>query len=213
MIYIGNTKQKNIYIGNTKIKKVFVGSTLVYTTNTPTGQVIFESATPGSYMVTIPTSQNYNILLIGGGAGGFVNTGSAHIGGGSGALIRGTTYINAGTYELIIGAGSNGTQYIESGTMNVADGGYTGFINQIAYGGQGHNKNHSSLDTQAGGSYFVNLSGLTGINGNNSNSWSGGLSLYDNTQTGYGAGGYTYDRGDMYYYTNGINGYAKIIAM
>lgn len=165
-IYKGNIKQEDVYIGSVKIDKVYKGSTLVYQSKLPAGQVIFESATPGTYTINIPTTQTYYIDLVGGGGGGFsVSIGKFN--GGSAAYIYGNTVLEKGTYTLVIGNGGGREQ---NGTSST-------FVNNIAgYGGGSTNQS-----TGYGGTATVVSSGLTGQNGafQSTTGWI----------NGYGAGG------------------------
>lgn len=210
MIYKGSEKQKDIYKGSTKIGKVYKGSTLVYQSKIPAGQVIFSSNNPGTYTITITSKQNYYIELVGGGAGAFAYLSSNNRGGGSGACIYGTILLDKGIYTLVIGSGTAGV--IGPNSYDVSDAGSTTFLNNIAGGGLGHSQIHPS-ETYLGGIATVTSSGLSGINGNNTitGTTNGGYSVYDNTATGYGAGGFIYDAGGIWAPTNGQNGFARII--
>lgn len=149
----------------------------------PDGTVVFESATPGTYNVTLAHTQNYEIWMVGGGAGAYMGGGIQ--GGGSGAYIHGITNITSGQYSVIVG----------SGGPYWANGGNTTFISQISGGGIHPGSGGS------GGSYTITLSGLTGTKGNNGERNAGGASVYG----GYGAGGF--GRG-----ASGGSGYFKIVA-
>lgn len=181
----------------------------------PSGQTIFESSTPGTYSVVIPTTKNYKVTLVGGGAGGWTHnvlSSNYAAGGSSGAMISGTTELAAGTYTLVIGAGSAGECYNHTGDYNIANGGDTSFVNQVAGGGIGHSETYpgtTNPTTRPGGSATVSLAGLTGTNGNSAVGQANGKSVYDNTDSGYGAGGGHYYNDGFEPY-NGVNGYAKI---
>ena len=193
-VYKGANKIDKVDIGSTKIGKIYKGSTLLYDSKIPAGTVIFESATAGTYTINITKSQNYYIELVGGGGGGqqIVMMSSIICGGGSGAYVYGTMYLEKGSYTLNIGnAGTNGNNNVAA-----TKGGDTSFNYQIAGGG-------SRGSSGAGGTYTTSLTGVSGNSGGESRNAN---SVYDNSATGYGAGGYGYtNRG-------AVAGYAKIVA-
>ena len=196
MIYKGSQKEGKVYIGGTKISKIYKGNTLLYSSGLPSGTVIFESSTPGTYTINITSSQTYYIELVGGGAGGNWMGDSGIFGGGAGGYISGTIYLSAGNYTLVIGnKGTNGYPF-NPGTA----GGDTTFYNQIAGGGK-------SRTTYAGGTCTITENTLTGVNGNNGGQRIRANSVYDNTISGYGAGGY----GSTDSSNPAIAGYAKIV--
>lgn len=222
-IYKGSTKIGQIFIGSSEINSLYKGSVNYFSKAQPTppgptpGTVIFESSTPGTYQVTIPASGNYAITLVGGGAGGYAYTTVQNKGGCNGSMITGTTYLEAGTYSLAIGSGAAGAQFGDSGVYDLSDGGNTTFLDNIAKGGLGHSRTNLYANNNSWTYYSVPTvvsSGLTGTNGNATNigTTNGAPSLLDGTMAGPGAGGYIYDSGDIWWYTNGINGYAKIMA-
>lgn len=222
-IYKGSNKISQIYRGSSELVSLYKGSVKYFSKAQPTppgptpGTIIFESATPGSHQITIPASGNYTITLVGGGAGGFAYITGFNKGGCNGTMISGTTHLEAGTYSLAIGSGAGGTQYGNSSTYNLSDGGDTTFLGNIAKGGLGHNRTNYYANNNSWSFYSVPTvvsAGLTGTNGNATNvgTTNGAPSLLDGTMAGPGAGGYIYDSGDIWWYTNGINGYAKIVA-
>lgn len=192
--FIGSTKIKEFYIGSTKLKELYCGSTKIWSGKIPAGTVIFESSTTGTYTVELSKSQNYEVLMVGGGSGAaqrFIQP-YGSVGGGSGAFISGTTFIEKGTYTVVVGAGGYG------GDMSGA-GEATTFIGQSAGGGTAGIVGERWPGQ--GGSYTVTLEGLTGINGNSgSDNGHGGASRYE----GHGAGGWYRDPGEP--------GYIKITA-
>lgn len=217
MIYKGSVKQKDIYIGSTKIGKVYKGSTLVYQSKLPAGQVIFESATPGTYTITISKTQNYYIELVGGGAGAYAYLTNSNKAGTSASMITGTIQITAGTYELVVGSGARGGTGSSDYAYNCPNGGDTTFLSQKATGGLGHSA--TNYKNYGNWNYYsipvVTLSGLVGTNGiaTPGTSRTGGVSVYDGNQYGYGAGGVVLNNGHTWYHTDGISGYCKIVAV
>ena len=188
-IYKGNQKQNKVYKGGTKIGKIYKGSTLIYSSSLPSGIIIFESATPGTYTVNITSSQNYYIELVGSGASGQTKAGFSkkRYGGGSGAYVYGTQYLAKGTYTVVIGAGKD----VNTNT----NGENTTFNNNIAGGGK------NSDSSYAGGTYSTTLNGRNGNTGGQNVTAN---SVYNNSSSGYGAGGYSNSSGS-------ISGYAKIV--
>lgn len=149
---------------------------------TPAGTVIFDNSNPGTYTITIPTNQNYEVSIKGGGGGsgyaeywdpgtGIHRTPSA--GGGGGGRITGITKIAKGTYSISIGGrGSDRSQSkITYGAASATGdtGGQSSFLNNIAYGGGGGYA-YATLGSQSasaggGGGTSVVSAGLTGTNG------------------------------------------------
>lgn len=189
-VYSGNRKIGEIYIGSKKIESIYKGNILVYSSKLPTGTVIFNNSTAGIYTVMIPVSQNYYIEIVGAGASGR-KTGilsRKKYGGGSGAYIYGTQYIAKGSYTVEIGAG-------QSAGSNT-NGGNSSFNGNVAGGGKGSGSSYT------GGTYTTSLNGKNGNTGGQSVTAN---SVYDNTSTGYGAGGFSNTSGSK-------AGYVKIVA-
>lgn len=208
-VYNGNIKQKELYFGNVKIKEAYYGSTKIYSAGYPTGTVIFESSTPGTYTVKLDYSQKYEIWLVGAGGKGAKATSSGVLskmayaaGGGSGAYVHGTLTVSSGSYSVVVGS---------------ANGGQSSAFNNIARGGGNGSASSSSSSGGSGGTYSV-TSGISGVNGNSGESGrdrlycekSGGASKYG----GYGKGGNARAaiKGTEYA-NNGTNGYVKIVAV
>lgn len=162
MIYKGNVKQKDIYIGSTKIGKVYKGSTLVYQSRLPSGIILFESGTPGTYTINVSADCTIRLDMCGAGGAGEDATFWTYTGG-SGGYIYGNTELTKGTYTVVVGA---------------ANGGASSFIENIAYGGSSASTNSDG----AGGITTVISSGLVGSNGVTGSTASRILS--------YGGGGY-----------------------
>lgn len=171
-IYKGSVKQKDIYIGSTKIGKVYKGSTLVYQNRLPSGIILFESGTPGTYTINVEANCTIHIDMCGAGGAGYLPTLTKSKTGGSGGYIYGNTELTKGTYTVVVGA---------------ANGGASSFIENIAYGGSSASKDSDG----AGGITTVISSGLVGSNGVKGStasrilSYGGGGRKNDNGQNGY----------------------------
>lgn len=190
------------------------------------GQVIFESATAGTYEVEIAQDGNYEVYCIGGGGGG-AHDGKKGSGvggsgkrvsssGGSGSGFIGVVSLLAGSYNISIG--SAGEKIKGNSPVRGTDGGDS-YIDTliIAYGGKGGYVPSVSTNAGtpgAGGAIpsvtvettvvTLNTQGNTGstryATGGTSNlNLAGGASVYN----GYGAGGTSAG--------NGTAGYVKIV--
>ena len=188
-------------------------------------KTIFESSTPDTYNLEITNAGTYSIEMYGAG-GGWARGGypvSGHYDntiatGGSGAGFKGILNLPVGSYSLTVGAGGTyvsggrgttggNTNFNDIISANGATGGYTiyGGTNQsVRVGGVGGTL--QIIDS----SYITSISKQT--NGRNGNStavtdalayMSGATSVYDDTITGYGAGG-----GSSH---EAVNGYCKIV--
>lgn len=172
----GYIEIKSLYKGNTKIKKLYKGSTLVYSSGYPSGTVLFENATAGTYTLNVLYDSTIIVDLVGGGSGACYGINQSNrVKGGSGAYISGTTTITAGTYTVVVGAGSAGVTAVRD---TVSAGGNSTFNGNTA-GGAGSWTPYRGNST--GGTASVSSSGLSGQNGSGQNS-TGWIS-------GYGAGG------------------------
>lgn len=181
-------------------------------------------STPGTYTLEITESGNYEIEMYGAG-GGWANTAWVTdtvyhntASGGSGAGFKGVVTLAQGSYTVTVGAGGSsvngGTSAATGGNggstqLNnlIIAGGGTGAYSQVAsvVVGQGGNVTIDSSVTII--STSLNSSGRNGTYTGGAYSAGpsvvqGGSSLYDNTQTGFGAGGG--------YPNNAVNGYFKI---
>lgn len=183
--------------------------TIYVTIGYPSGTLLFESSTPGTYTLNVLYPCAVHIDMVGGGSGGasyyssIVGKIERASGGGSGAYITGNIDIPAGGYSVVVGSGGAGAT--NGGTAG--GGGATTFFNQTAGGGTSHNYSTGG----SGGSYAINVSGLTGRNGNKGGgpvegTAGGGASLYG----GYGAGGSAYSNNASQWANSGGNGYVKI---
>lgn len=208
-VYYGNKEVKEVYYGSTEIKSVYYGSTKVYSGKYPSGTVLFESSTPGTYTLSVEHNQTLSIILVGaGGKGAYYrrNTGwlLSAAGGGSGAYVHGSLNVSRGNYTIVVGSANGGNS---SAFNNIARGGGNG----VATG-----TGSSDVTGGSGGTYTV-TSGITGENGNVGGtdrrglqpSASGGASKY----SGYGAGGSASVAASGGYANNGTNGYVKIVAV
>lgn len=71
------------------------------------GELIFESSTAGSYTVDLKATGNYEVYVIGGGAGSGTKISDYkwYTGGGSGAGFIGVVKLTKGSYSIQVGAG------------------------------------------------------------------------------------------------------------
>lgn len=95
-LHIGNKNVYDIRAGNRIIDFVYKGSVLVWQKY----KVLFESSTPGTYSLNLPTAM-YKITVVGGGGG------SATAAGGAGAFIQ-FTMKTSGNVTITVGAGGRG---------------------------------------------------------------------------------------------------------
>lgn len=167
---------------------------------------------PGTYTVNIPESGNYDVVLVGGGAGGAwgfdVYAVRSTASGGSGAAFVGNIYIPAGTYTCTVGNGG-----ADAGNGGYGGAGGTTSINGIISAGGGAYGAYATWGIRqqsVGGTISVNTtvnSATINSNGNNGttayNDFSaGGASLY----SGLGKGGDAYPT----YAVSGNAGYLSI---
>lgn len=186
-------------------------------------KTIFEQATAGTYSISIPSGY-YLIELVGGGGGcagcrwaSNVGNGNTMLSGGSGAYYKGILYISAGTYTITVGAGKP-VVTSDSNTLTTAQaGGDTSFGSLvIAGGGKGGQAEFYTRIAGVGGTCNINVPTFKNIIAQNGNTGreagsavytfttvAGGVSAYDSSSTGYGAGGG--------YPNKGIDGYCRIM--
>lgn len=184
---------------------------------------IYEQAVAGEYEITLDEG-NYLVELVGAGGGcagcrwaSNVGNGNTMLSGGSGAYFKGILHVPAGTYTITVGAGKLAVT-ADVNTLTTAEaGGDTSFDSLItAGGGQGGQASFSTRIAGVGGVCSINTSIIENIDTRNGNTGreagnaiytfttvTGGVSAYDNSTTGYGAGGG--------YPDGGIDGYCKIM--
>ena len=206
-LYLGDTKIKELYLGNTKIKEAYLGSTLVYkSTHYDPDEVVFESSTPGQYTLDLLDNGKYEVICIAGGGGGYSAfpyfDDNYYFGGGSGSGFDCVLQLTAGSYTVVVGAGG-----VKQGGASAGDSqfgtsyAYKGGNGTAKYAGMGA-AGASPAITYTIVSTIFNKAGNAGTRDRNSAA-AGGASVYDNTTTGYGAGG----RSNI----NGYAGYVKVI--
>lgn len=189
-------------------------------------KTVFEKATAGTYSLNLPAGYYYVELY--GAGGGWANsnwTTDTHYcrtsGGGSGACFKGIIH-TTGAMTVTVGAGGKGADYFRvSGSGE--NGGATSINNIVsAGGGQGAYStylNSAGWYVGAGGAVSIlnssavvkSITSSIGKDGSTVSSVytlgpstvAGGLSLYNNTATGYGAGGG--------YPNEAIDGYIRIM--
>lgn len=200
-LHIGSDNIVDIRFGNEKIAKVYKGEDLVY--GYVPGDVLFESSTPGTYQIYIKCRCKLYIQAVGGGGGrsstAYPIQGVWHYwsgSGGSGAYVYGNKEVYAGTYTIVVGAGTTAGA--------TANGGDSVVFGEVAGGGK---TGTSSPGNSAGGAGGIASTTLNFINGNNGGRWTdshgpGGASVYE----GYGEGAGSDDGA-------GVGGYVKITAI
>lgn len=189
----------------------------------PSGEVVFESSTPGTYSFTPPNSRLYKITIVGagGGAAAFRLKGPGgmqipqYLGAGSGGLsiYTGVEMLQSRTYTIIVGQRGNG---VDGGAL-ASDSGVT------VYGQDGGTSSISSIGSASGGTGAVLSAAASGPkhvgyggagitqNGNDGQARTdtqapapGGASVYN----GHGEGGTGYFNSP--YVSSGTAGYVKI---
>lgn len=184
----------------------------------------------GTYTIEIIEAGNYEIEMYGAGGGWANNSGhtdrryGATVGGGSGAGFKGVLNLSTGIYSVVVGAagenknGANGTsQAGAGGSTYISIQNSSAKIVECGGGTGGYRQTNVSSIVGAGGivaydnSYIVSIQNSSNGNAGGNSGYTdqagpvavlGGVSVYDNTVTGYGAGGgYPY---------NAVNGYFKI---
>lgn len=149
----------------------------------PSGTVLFDKNTAGTYTVTIPMTQVYDVIMVGAGGGG--DKGAiykSYGGGGSGAAFVGKIQLTAGSLKVIVGKG--GTNGFYGGTLPTNGGAsyiddyYVGGGEAGSGGGAGGSKGNCPT-TYGYTKWVAGNAGKAGYASNN-----GGASVYG----GYGAG-------------------------
>lgn len=174
----------------------------------------YEYSEARDYTITLASAGNYEVSLIGGGgygSGSFAYPNPAcTAGGGSGAGFIGTITLAAGTYTITVGGNTrdgNRDTVLKDSSNNI--------IIKAGGGGNGSASSYSVSATGGAGGVLTNNATVVGsptlsTNGNagGRNTSGGGAapgnSVYDNTITGYGAGGRTS------VYAGGAAGYAGV---
>ena len=191
-------------------------------------KTLFESSTPDTYNLEITNEGTYSIEMYGAG-GGWAHTQwhtdawySITASGGSGSGYKGVLNLPIGNYTVTIGAGGTGGSGGNRGYYAGGTGGATTFGNIISAGGGtggatafnwfavGQGGNVSIIDSSAIVSTTFNRPGVNGSQQNKAYSGDidtvkGGVSVYDYTHTGYGAGGG--------YGSPSVGGYCKIVRL
>ena len=165
----------------------------------------FEYESAGTYTVEIPHDGEYELTVVGGGAGGaFVYSARFWDGaaaGGSGGGFIGVTHLTKGTYTVTVGAGGAGNFNNNSATSCTAGyGGDSKFGDIVTAGGATAPTARYNAETQTGSiggtvrydvsdfsSVSLSSNGNTGYGSNQADggTYAGGASVYE----GYGAGG------------------------
>lgn len=192
---------------------------------------LFESATGGTYDVTIPEDCNVRVTMVGGGGAaamrGVYDDKGYGWGGGSGGAFIGTFALTAGTYSVTVGSANNNTtkQSSNSQTSNPSDttthDSYIDGVVRIGGGGCGHY--NSSYVGAAGASATFEIEPLSVTMNKEGNvgkynsggkgsaaaaTCAGGVSVWGGYGTGQGCktSEYAGNRG----WINGTGGYVRI---
>lgn len=183
-INVGPYKIGQVYVGPTKIAKGYSGDQLVYLTNSgmPDGYIIYAYGVAGADSILIPLSGYYKVELVGGGGGAYYYqdydnpSNDVMLGGGAGAYLSFTTWLQAGTYSATIGdAGTFGEGDIDGRYTAATSGGTTSFLGQVAHGGQGYSGiPRPSVNSLLGGGYGFSRQALPEEIGYNNSSESAG---------------------------------------
>lgn len=184
------------------ISEIYNGSDLVYSSKYPSGTVLFEKGTAGTYTLTVKKDCTVSVRMIGGGGGGAHSDSygawSNNQTGGSAGMITGTISLAKGTYTIVVGGVGEGRYSSNGGggaTSSATAGGATTFNGNSANGGGGAYTHTGYFDSRgragAAGTTSVVTSGLSGSNGaagsatSRWGSYGGGGSAGANGQSGY----------------------------
>lgn len=169
-----------------------------------------EYSIAGTYSVTIEKETLCVASLVGGGAGGYgynSNFQAWESGGGSGGYLVFTKTLSPGTYTIIVG--SKGVAGPNNGTATTAFGCSADGGTWVDGGGKGGNTTATQDVT-----IVMNKKGNNGGYSVGGYFWDivagGGASVYDDTATGYGAGGRAECHGGRWSNFPGYDGYIKI---
>lgn len=212
-MHLNGQNIKELYYNGQKIKEAYYNGEKVYSSG---GVIIFESSTAGTYTVEL-SSGKYEITCVAGGGGGTYcidNSGSRVSGSGaSGSCFKGVVRISAGTYTVVVGAGG----IYASRTGYVPTGGASSINGVVSCPSQNrHGTNATYYATESAGAPTITATIISeeinraGNNGRrktkfNPDVYPAVASVYDNTTTGYGAGGAS-DK-------PGVVGYVKIFKL
>ena len=155
----------------------------------PSGTVLLNKNTAGTYTVTIPVTQTYDIIMVGAGGGG--DKGAIYTsygGGGSGAAFVGKANLTAGSLKVVVGKGGTngyqgGTEATNGGNTSVGSF-YVGGGAKGTNGGAGGSK--GLCPTQSYTKWVAGNAGKAGYASNN-----GGASVYGSYGAGAAASGGT----------------------
>lgn len=192
------------------------------------GELIFESSTPGIYEIELLTAGIYEVYCIGGGAGALRNNLSnskytfrqVSIAGGSGAGYIGRLFLSEGKLSISIASGGTGQAFTNNslnyGVNTAALAGGTSSIGTFvsAGGGKSGSTGRDQMNPSYGGSIptvnveesitILKTGGNTGeCQNRTTTSVSGGASVYEN----YGKGGDVIGTSPQH----GSAGYVKIV--
>lgn len=213
-LYIGDTKIKELYLGSTKIKEAYLGSTLVYRASAYSpDEVVFESSTAGTYTLDLLETGRYEVTVVAGGGGAkhFISGVSS---GASGSCFKGIIQITKGNLSIVVGAAG---QKSTAATIGNMIGGVSSIGSLVSCPSQkAYVRNsvwfalyNNGVPTVTATVYStsINAAGNDGEFGSMFYDSAGGVSVYDGTATGYGAGGSVVSKNPQ----DGVVGYVKVI--
>lgn len=215
---------KNDFISQSGTKEMINDATENVVLSYVSETLVFESEEAiTNSPIYIPTNGIYKVELVGGGAGGHGHNDRLQAwesGGGSGAYLCFKKYITAGNYNISVGKGGHaGTAGKKGDNYGGGAGGESSAFGQTAGGGLWVNGGGTggSITTSGDITIVEQVPGKNGGYHHNGYAWNivsnGGASAYDNTLTGYGAGGKAECHGGKWTDHPGITGYIKITAV
>lgn len=212
---VGTNSIGSIYIGSQNanyiaISEVYYGSTLVYSSGYPSGTVLFEKGTAGTYTLTVKKNCTVSLILVGGGGGGsysnsygsWTNTQN----GGSGGMVTGNCSLTKGNYTIVVGAAGTGLYSVNGGGGaggTAGSGGQSTAFGNTAGGGGGAYTWTGYFDSRGSAGGAGSASAISGCTASN-----GAAGSTSNRYGNYGGGGP--GGGGSAANNNGKVGYCKV---
>lgn len=174
-------------------------------------EVIFEQGNPGSYQLKVYDRGTYYIEMVGGGGGG------ANSPGGSAAVYIGNAFLNAGTYNIQVGAGGaagNRNNNAKQGSNSLIE---NLIICGCGFGGQANREGPVYRQGEGGDISILNSNAILQPN-NAKKGINATKNLYNyprvysefTPNTYYGSGGHSARPSNVNLGGDGGNGYVKI---